>query len=426
MANEIKMPQLSDTMHSGKILTWLKKEGDTIVRGDVLAEVETDKANLEIESFHAGILLKIFTPAESEAGVGDVIALVGAAGEAIASNNTTTSKKIEPTTVATPEITTNVAEVVAPVVSSTPELAASNKDSHRVMASPLAKKIAESKGLNLETVRGTGPNGRIVKRDLENQNLAAQTITPTEVVKAAPPSQSTTSNKVVSSEDGTLTPLSKMRATIARRMVESVNQSPHFYVSTSIVMDEAIKLRQQLKEESGFEKLSLNHLVIKASAFALSKEPRVNQAYKQDMLYTPTGIHIGIVVGLEDGLMIPVVRDADKLTLKDLVFEANAGIARARAGRPTSQDLLGGTFSISNMGMFDVENFTAIINPGQGAILAVSSTKREPVVEGERIVIKSVMRVTLSVDHRIIDGVMAGNFLNNFKRSLESPALLLL
>jgi pyruvate dehydrogenase E2 component (dihydrolipoamide acetyltransferase) len=209
-------------------------------------------------------------------------------------------------------------------------------------------------------------------------------------------------------------------------MVEAVNQAPHFYVTNSIIMDEAIKLRQSLKGVASFEKLSLNHLVIKGCAYALEREPRVNQAYRDDHVFTPNGIHIGIVVSLDNGLLIPVVRDVNQLSLKDLAFEANAAIARARAGRPTSQDLLGGTFSISNMGMFDVDNFTAIINPGQGGILAVSSIKPEPIVEADKIVIRSVMRVTVSVDHRIIDGVMAGNFLKYLKAALEQPAFLLI
>jgi pyruvate dehydrogenase E2 component (dihydrolipoamide acetyltransferase) len=453
MANEIKMPQLSDTMYSGKIIAWLKKEGESVSRGDILAEVETDKANLEIESFFDGVLLKIHTPADTEANVGDVIALIGAAGESVASNSKSTASKTQDSP---PSVSTETSNLKEELKNSTSSQTAQPNDyngkdnSERIKASPLAKKIAQNQGLALDDIRGSGPQGRIVKRDVEGvvkkeesyqtpaQNIvspsapsAANLPTNLEQQKGVAP---TTNNLSISNSrdssavggEGALTPLSKMRATIARRMVESVTQTPHFFVSTSIVMDEAIKLRLQLKEDKSFSKLSLNHLVIKASAYALTKEPRVNRAFKQDMLFTPSGIHIGIVVGLEDGLLIPVVREADKLSLKDLVFEASAGIDRARAGRPTSQDLLGGTFSISNMGMFDVENFTAIINPGQGAILAVSSTKREPVVEGERIVIKSVMRVTLSVDHRIIDGVMAGNFLGHFKKSLESPALLLI
>ena len=186
-----------------------------------------------------------------------------------------------------------------------------------------------------------------------------------------------------------------------------------------------MRLRSRLKEEERFKGISFNHLVMKAAAYALSKEPRVNCAMRDEKLYTPNGINIGVIVGLEDGLLIPVVRGADQLSLQDLVFEARAAVERARAGRPNSSDLSGGTFSISNMGMFDVENFTAIINPGQGAILAVSSIQQQAVVKNDTVVAAPMMKVTLSVDHRIIDGVMAGTFLKHFKEALESPALML-
>ena len=209
-------------------------------------------------------------------------------------------------------------------------------------------------------------------------------------------------------------------------MQEAVVEAPHFYTTTSINMSEAVKLRKAFKEQEDLKSISINHIIIKAAAYALTREPRVNCAMKEDKLYTPESINIGIVTALDDGLMIPVIKDTHALHLKDLAFEARAAIERARAGRPNSSDLSGGTFSISNMGMFDVENFTAIINPGQGAILAVSSTIDTPVVQDGAVVIAPMMKVTLSVDHRIIDGVMAGNFLKAFKAGLETPALLLM
>jgi pyruvate dehydrogenase E2 component (dihydrolipoamide acetyltransferase) len=216
-----------------------------------------------------------------------------------------------------------------------------------------------------------------------------------------------------------------MRETIARRMVESVTTSPHFYVTASINMTEALRLREVLKEKPEFKGISVNHLVIKAAAYGLKHEPRVNAAVKDGQIYQPGQINIGIITAIADGLMIPVLKDTDQMSLKDVVFEARAAIERARAGRPSSSDLSGGTFSISNMGMFDVENFTAIINPGQGGILAVSAVKQEPVVVNGNIVVGSVMKVTVSVDHRIIDGVMASTFLKFFKEALEVPALLM-
>jgi pyruvate dehydrogenase E2 component (dihydrolipoamide acetyltransferase) len=217
-----------------------------------------------------------------------------------------------------------------------------------------------------------------------------------------------------------------MRETIARRMQESVNQAPHFYVTTSIDMGEVSKLREILKVRPEFKGISINHFIIKAAAYALSKEPRVNCAVRDNQVYQPDQINVGIITAIEDGLLIPVIKEADVLPLKDLVFEARAAVERARAGRPSSSDLVGGTFSISNMGMFDVENFTAIINPGQGAVLAVSSIQEQPIVVQGHVVPGMRMKATLSVDHRIIDGVMAGTFQKHFKEALETPALLLL
>jgi len=216
-----------------------------------------------------------------------------------------------------------------------------------------------------------------------------------------------------------------MRETIARRMQESVTTAPHFYVTASIDMRQAMKLRELLKEKAEYKGISINHLVIKAVAYALKNERRVNRAMKDGQLFDPAGINVGIITAVDDGLLIPVIKDTDSLPLKDLVFEARAAVERARAGRPNSSDLSGGTFSISNMGMFDVENFTAIINPGQGGILAVSSIREEPIVENGQVVVGKQMKATISVDHRIIDGVMAGNFLKFFKEALEVSGLLM-
>jgi pyruvate dehydrogenase E2 component (dihydrolipoamide acetyltransferase) len=213
-----------------------------------------------------------------------------------------------------------------------------------------------------------------------------------------------------------------MRETIARRMQESVTQAPHFYVTTSIDMDAALQLREALKEDSAFKGISVNHLVIKACAYALAKEPRVNRSLRDGMVYEPAEINVGIITAVEDGLLIPVVRNADTLSLEAIVFESRAAIERARAGRPTASDLSGGTFSISNMGMLDVENFTAIISPGQGAVSAVQEV---PVVRNGSIVAGKRMKVTLSVDHRVIDGVMAAEWLGHFKRALQIPGLLM-
>jgi pyruvate dehydrogenase E2 component (dihydrolipoamide acetyltransferase) len=413
-------------MSAGKILTWRLAEGATVKRGDILAEVETDKANLEIESFFNGTLLKIMVPAGSNAKVGEVIAVIGQPGEAV--GTTSTAPATAPTPVApSVAVTPQAAVLPTPSVTSAQSAPLSLVTSEqRVKASPLAKKVAEQLQVNLAGVQGTGPHGRIVRRDVEaaageGSTAVAET---THVARYQPPTPAPT---LVQTEvtGGTLTPLSRMRETIARRMQESVTTAPHFYVTTSVNMGEAMRLREVLKERSEYKGVSINHLVIKAVAYGLKHVPAVNAAMRDGQLYQPNQINIGIITSLDGGLIIPVLKEVDAMTLKDVVFEAKAAIDRARAGRPSSSDLSGGTFSISNMGMFDVENFTAIINPGQGGILAVSSTKQQPVVENGQIVIGHVMKATVSVDHRIIDGVMASTFLKHFKDALEVPALLM-
>lgn len=426
MATEIKMPQLSDTMSSGKILSWRKSEGDQVKRGDILAEVETDKANLEIESFFNGVLLKVMVPSGTDAKVGEVIAMLGAVGESVSTpSKPVAAVKTVIATIQPPAAELPPARTTTSVISNTLELVT---DEPRIKASPLAKRVAEDLQINLSSIQGSGPNGRIVRRDVEaaagNGSTAPvlETFTAPQSYSRAPANQVPANSAATA---GILTPLSRMRETIARRMQESVTTAPHFYCTTSVNMGEALRLREALKERAEYKGISVNHLIIKAVAYGLKHEPNVNAAMKNEQLYQPAQINIGIITAIDDGLIIPVLKEADTMSLRDVVFEAKAAIERARAGRPSSNDLSGGTFSISNMGMFDVENFTAIINPGQGGILAVSSVKEQPVVQKGQIVIGSVMKATVSVDHRIIDGVMASRFLKHFKEALEMPALLM-
>lgn len=432
MATEVKMPQLSDTMSSGKILVWKKKEGDQVNRGDILAEVETDKANLEIESFFNGTLLKIMTPANSSAKVGEIIAVIGAAGESVAAGTASTaSTPTPPAPAATPAPKAAAPAVTASIPTPPPAAAPLSVVSggDRVKASPLAKRVAEQLQVNLSSVQGSGPNGRIVRKDVEAA-AGSTSAAPAYQQAAAPayhavPAPTPSLPETTQPGAGAYTPLSKMRETIARRMQESVNTSPHFYCTASVNMGEALRLREVLKELPEYKGISVNHLVIKAVAYALKREPRVNAAMKNGQHYQPAQINIGIITAIPDGLLIPVLKEVDTMALKDVVFEARAAIERARAGRPSSTDLSGGTFSISNMGMFDVENFTAIINPGQGGILAVSAVQKQPIVQNGQIVVGSIMKATVSVDHRIIDGVMSATFLKHFKDALETPALLM-
>lgn len=448
MAHEIKMPQLSDTMSSGKILTWKKNAGDQINRGDILAEVETDKANLEIESFYDGTLLNVLIKAGDVANVGEIIALIGESGEKVAeqdgSKKTSAAKitisngdlantdkiKLEATPHAQPEAESNKSFLSNSKISS---------GTDRVKISPLARKIAEQRQINISNIQGSGPDGRIVRRDVESvsgnsvafqSETAAPTISspPAPITQPIPVSRPAPApaSSAASALAGTLTPYTKMRETIARRMQESVTQAPHFYVTCSVNMTQAKQLRELLKQQPDFQGLSYNHMIIKAAAYAIKNEPRVNRAVKNDQIYTPSQINIGIITAVEDGLLIPVVKEADKLALKDLVFEARMAVERARAGRPNASDLVGGTFSISNMGMYDIDSFTAIINPGQGSVLAVAAIKEEPCVINGVVAPGLVMKATISVDHRIIDGIMAGNFLKFFKQALEVPALIML
>lgn len=432
MAVEIKMPQLSDTMDAGKILAWNKQEGEKISRGDILAEVETDKANLEIESFNEGYLLKIVVPEGESVSVGEPIAFIGEQGESVDSGNNNRSTTAESHTEeadsssGTADTTKDSEQPTAdePVqnneIAPAREFIESHTQNNAIKASPLARKLADQHNVNLETVQGSGPNGRIIKKDVEaaagGSTKHAETTQPSSA-QVAPPA---------SSSGGTRTPLSKMRATIAKRMQQAVTEAPHFYTTISIDMTESIKLRGVFKASSELKEISINHLIIKAAAYALKREPGVNASLKDDDLFQPDQINIGVVTAVEGGLMIPVIRSVDMLHLKDLAFETRAAIDRARAGRPNGTDLSGGTFSISNMGMFGVESFTAIINPGQGAILAVGATIEKPVVKNGVVQSAPIMQVTLSVDHRIIDGTMSGTWLGHFKQALEQPAIILI
>ena len=455
MAVEITMPQLSDTMHEGTILNWLKKEGDAIRRGDALAEVATDKADLEIEAFHEGTLLKIFAPIGTTVKVGSIIAVIGEQGQAVGdlSSGAQAAPKAAPVaaTPAAPQAVapTNINGHTAPQSDET------GLEEGRIKISPLAKNLASSVGVDYRTLAGSGEGGRIVKRDVEHAAgrelawpadamptggltgvvaspppaarpavISANVATPN-TVAFQPAPQAATAQPARLDGGKSVEPLSRMRTTIAARMVESTTTIPHFYVTAKVLVEGLSKLRTSLKPLPQYEGLTYNHLLIRAAALALRVVPRINAAYVQGNLVQPQDVNVGIVTAVPDGLLIPVLKRADELPLADIVAEGRGLVQRARNGRPKPEDLIGGTFSISNMGIFDVESFTAIISPGQGAILAVSPIQEEPVVIEGQVRVGSVMRLTLSVDHRIIDGVMAGEFLTEIKRLLQDPVLLL-
>ncbi len=449
MAVEITMPQLSDTMHEGTILNWLKKEGDAIRRGDALAEVATDKADLEIEAFHEGTLLKIFAPTGTTVKVGSIIAVIGEQGQAVGDLSggqaapqapapqaaQPAPQQTAPQPAAPQPAAAQPAPSAAPVAVNGHSAYSNEAEEARVKISPLAKNLASSVGLDYRTLAGSGEGGRIVKRDVESaagRELSWPAEPAAQVAPAAQPAPvarpaAAPVQPVPQSADGgkSVEPLSRMRTTIAARMVESTTTIPHFYVTAKVMVEALSKLRTSLKPLPQYEGLTYNHLLIRAAALALRVVPRINSAYVQGNLVQPQDVNIGIVTAVPDGLLIPVLKRADELPLADIVAEGRGLVQRARNGRPKPEDLVGGTFSISNMGIFDVESFTAIISPGQGAILAVSPIQEEPVVVDGQIRVGSVMRLTLSVDHRIIDGVMAGEFLTEIKRLLQDPVLLL-
>jgi pyruvate dehydrogenase E2 component (dihydrolipoamide acetyltransferase) len=428
MAVEIAMPQLSDTMSEGKILVWRKKEGDDVKRGEALAEVATDKADLEIESFHQGKLLKILSPAGETVKVGSVIAVIGEAGE-VASSPSVTTKPIAPQPTHQAAAPSHSAPAVAEpqmAVASVSQPQSSVDTRERVKISPLAKNYALSQGVDFTQIEGSGDGGRIVRRDIERYLGAGSaesrpvTRAPVEAKQPAPAPV-----KMPEQMPGGSQELSKMRQTISARMVESKTTIPHFYMTAKVNVDALAKLRDTLKPLPQYEGITYNHLIVRAAALALRAVPRINASYRDGALHQPSEINVGIVTAVQDGLLIPVLKRADQLSLIDIVQDAKGLVQRARAGRPKADDLSGGTFSISNVGPFPVESFSAIISPGQGAILAVSAIQDEPVVKDGAVVPGKVLRVTLSVDHRIIDGVVAGEFLKELCRVIEEPVLLL-
>ncbi|MBL7663405.1 2-oxo acid dehydrogenase subunit E2 [bacterium] len=433
MALEITMPQLSDTMSEGTIIKWYKQVGDSVKRGDALAEVATDKANLEIESFNEGTILRIDAQIGAAVKVGAVIAILGKPGEQVAEKSTTEKSNTEthkPLTggQVSPQVqvpTTPQSSLKEPSLKQSSYFQSPSVSDERIKISPLAKNVAKSHGIDVSTLQGTGEGGRIVRRDIE-QALQAPSVS--QPAQRTPQNFSATQSvpaQIFISGATKTEPLSKMRQTIATRMVESVTTIPHFYVTTKICMDAAVEMRESLKTLPQYEGLSYNHIIIKAAALALQRHPIINSCYREGSVYQPGAINIGIITAVPGGLLIPIVKHADQLSLADIVVESRGLVQRARAGKPKADDLVDGTFSISNMGMFDVENFTAIINPSQGAIIAVSAIQKEPIVEGTVIRPAAVMRVTASVDHRIIDGVMAGEFLSELKRILEQPIFVL-
>ncbi len=404
-ANVIKMPKLSDTMTEGVVAKWHKKVGDKVASGDLLADIETDKATMEFESFEDGILLHIGIEAGGSAPVDEVLAIIGEKGADVdtllKASKQNQSSKIEEAPV--------VKEAAAKVETAKPQTTAPQTQKStgaRVMASPLAKKLAAEKNVNLSMVTGTGDGGRIVKRDIENYNGGGAT------------------SNFVGVESYTEEPVSQMRKAIARSLGGSKFSAPHFYLTMDIDMDNAIAARKSINEVAPL-KISFNDMVIKAVAAALKKHPVINSAWQEDTIRRNEHVNVGVAVSVDEGLLVPVVRFADGKTLSQISTEVKDYAVRAKAKQLQPEDWEGSTFTISNLGMFGIEQFTAIINTPNACILAVGGTKQIPVVKNGIVVPGNVMKVTLSCDHRVVDGVAGSMFLNDFKKYMENPVVLL-
>jgi pyruvate dehydrogenase E2 component (dihydrolipoamide acetyltransferase) len=411
MAEIIRMPRMSDTMTEGVIAAWHKQVGDAVKSGELLADVETDKATMELESYETGTLLFIGVEKGSAVPVNGVLAVIGKAGEDFAALLKETPSPAAANAPATAEVNPSIATVAAPAAVDAVEVSNSNDD--RVKASPLAKKIAQEKGIDLSQVKGSADNGRIIKRDVESWTSSA---TAAPIVAALPVIAGVESYDEVS--------VTQMRKTIAKRLSESNFTAPHFFVTVEINMKKAMAFRAEANE-SGAVKISFNDLVIKAVAMAIRNNPKVNSSWLGDKIRYNHHIHIGMAVGMDEGLVVPVLKFADQKTLSQISTEAKQFVEKAKNKKIQPADMQGNTFTISNMGMFDVENFTAIINPPDACILAVGKIKETPVVENGEIKIGQVMKVTLSSDHRVVDGSIASGFLKTFKAYLENPVSML-
>ncbi len=453
-ASVITMPKMSDTMTEGTIANWLKKVGDKVKSGDILAEVETDKATMELESYEDGTLLYIGVEAGNSVVVDGVLAIIGEEGadyQSLLNGGSGGAAPAQPTpgqaleqadeqienaqtdaqlNNSTPAGSNPNVAVPAPSANGQQTAAAEDHSGGRILASPLAKRVAQEKGINLAQVKGSGDNGRIVVKDIESFTpTAAPAATPPPPAQSAP-APVPTPPKAQPVAAGSTSPdfeevgVSQMRKVIAKRLSESLFTAPHFYLTMEIDMDKAMETRNTLNEVSPV-KISFNDLVIKAAASALRQHPAVNSSWLGDKIRYNKQINIGVAVAVEDGLLVPVVRNADQKSLSQIAAEVKDLGGKAKTKKLQPSDWEGNTFTISNLGMFGIEEFTAIINPPDACIMAVGGIKQTPVVKNGQIVVGNVMKVTLSCDHRVVDGAVGSAFLQTFKNLLQDPIRIL-
>jgi pyruvate dehydrogenase E2 component (dihydrolipoamide acetyltransferase) len=438
MASQIVMPKMSDTMEEGVVVKWLKREGDRVASGDALAEIETDKAVLELEATTAGVLRKILAQEDSKVPVGQLLAVIGAEDEDVSplfGRSTSPSPQPLPVTGAASVSSAAPASTAASGSGAPARLEPVTRE--RIDASPLARRMAEEARIDIAQVPGTGPGGRVVKRDIEaflvqlrsqpSPPRVAPVSAPAGAVEGGAQAPAQLAPVGVAGVDHTERDLSMMRKTIARRMALSKTTAPHFYMTTEIAMERAIAMRQSLNElAADAAKISFTDMILKAVANALRQFPRMNVSYADEKIRLHQRVHVSTAVALDDGLITPVIRDCDRKSLGEISREAKELTERARARRLKPEDYTGGTFSVSNLGMFDVEEFAAIINPPEAAILAVGAIRQQPVVVDGRVGVGHRMKVTLSGDHRAVDGATGAQFLQIVKRLLEQPLTLML
>lgn len=419
----VTMPRLSDTMTEGTVATWLKKVGDKVSEGDILAEIETDKATMEFESFNAGTLLFIGINEGQSAPVDSVLAIIGPEGTDI--TGVAENFKKGGTTTA-PATTSPELQSVTPSNTETSVEVQQTENGGRIFASPLAKQIAKDKGINLAQVKGSGENGRITKSDVENftpqsvaQSQAAQPETqnsqPITVVKPFVPAGETFSEEIKNSQ---------MRKTIAKRLSESIFTAPHFYLTIEVTMDEAMKSRVVINTVPD-TKVSFNDMVIKACAMALKKHPKVNSQWKEDAITINHHVNVGVAVAVEDGLVVPVLRFTDQMSLSQIGGNVKDLAGKAKNKKLQPAEMEGSTFTVSNLGMFGIQSFTSIINQPNSAILSVGAIEEKPVVKNGQIVVGNTMMLTLACDHRTVDGATGAQFLQTLRQYLENPVTML-
>lgn len=432
MAKQVVMPKLSPTMEEGQLSRWLKKEGDKVSMGEPLAEIDTDKATMEMQALSNGVLRKILVNEGESAPLGQPIAIIGEPDEDISSLLTAGNGKSAQTSAAPeakePETPAKEPETPSPAASSESQPTQQpSRDDGRQLISPIAARMAAESGVDLKSLQGSGPGGRIVKRDVEaamTKKPASASTTP--ALRAVGLTRPAERDVVYGPSGYRDEPLSEMRRTIARRLVTSLGPVPHFFLTSQIDMDRAADMRRAINELNPDLKLSINDIIIKVAAAALIQHPQVNASFQDKTVRFYEHADIGVAVATENGLITPVVRAADLKSLLEIAAEVRELAERARARKLKLEEFTGATFSISNLGMFGIDEFTAVINPPEGAILAVGAMAPSPVVKENEVVIRQTMRVTMSCDHRVIDGAIGAQFLRTFKQIMENPLYLFL